>query len=54
MPYPYFCYIGQTLVKIDNATLKWYRKTAIAMEVLDIKREVETLSQRLGKTQDYL
>ncbi|NET59423.1 MAG: peptide chain release factor 2 [Symploca sp. SIO2E6] len=24
------------------------------MEVLDIKREVETLSERLGKTQDYL
>jgi hypothetical protein len=24
------------------------------MEVLEIKREVETLSQRLGKTQDYL
>ena len=27
---------------------------ATTMEVLDIKREVETLSQRLGKTQDYL
>jgi hypothetical protein len=24
------------------------------MEALEIKREVETLSQRLGKTQDYL
>jgi hypothetical protein len=24
------------------------------MEFLEIKREVETLSQRLGKTQDYL
>jgi hypothetical protein len=27
---------------------------ATTMEVLEIKREVETLSQRLGKTQDYL
>jgi hypothetical protein len=26
----------------------------IIMEVLDIKREVEVLSERLGKTQDYL
>jgi hypothetical protein len=24
------------------------------LELTDIKREVETLSQRLGKTQDYL
>ena len=24
------------------------------LELVDIKREVETLSQRLGKTQDYL
>jgi hypothetical protein len=24
------------------------------MEALDIKREVEVLSERLGKTQDYL
>jgi hypothetical protein len=24
------------------------------MEVLEIKREIETLSSRLGKTQDYL
>jgi hypothetical protein len=24
------------------------------MEVLEIKRELETLSERLGKTQDYL
>lgn len=26
----------------------------IMIEALDIKREVETLSERLGKTQDYL
>ena len=26
----------------------------IMMEALDIKREVEMLSERLGKTQDYL
>jgi len=25
-----------------------------AMDVLELKREVETLSERLGKTQDYL
>jgi hypothetical protein len=24
------------------------------MEVLELKREIETLSSRLGKTQDYL
>jgi len=24
------------------------------MEVLELKREIETLSNRLGKTQDYL
>jgi len=28
--------------------------TTIAMETLEIKREVELLSERLGKTQDYL
>ncbi len=26
----------------------------LSMEVLEIKREIETLSDRLGKTQDYL
>jgi hypothetical protein len=25
-----------------------------SMEVLELKREIETLSDRLGKTQDYL
>lgn len=27
---------------------------ASTMEVLELKREIETLSYRLGKTQDYL
>jgi hypothetical protein len=27
---------------------------SIVLETLDIKREVELLSDRLGKTQDYL
>jgi hypothetical protein len=30
------------------------KRIVLVMEVLDIKREVETLSERLGKTQDYL
>ena len=35
--------------------LNWRdRQGKNTMEVLEIKREVETLSQRLGKTQDYL
>ncbi|WNN92077.1 hypothetical protein [Gloeocapsopsis dulcis] len=48
-----------TVAKIENTN-----QTAIAlvkvlvysdnMEVLEIKREVERLSHRLGKTQDYL
>ncbi|MEH1927803.1 hypothetical protein [Nostoc sp.] len=28
--------------------------SASTMEVLELKREIETLSSRLGKTQDYL
>jgi hypothetical protein len=28
--------------------------TASIMDVLELKREIETLSGRLGKTQDYL
>jgi hypothetical protein len=28
--------------------------TVPSMDALEVKREVETLSERLGKTQDYL
>ena len=37
-----------SVAKIKNIDI------ANIMEALEIKREVETLSQRLGKTQDYL
>jgi hypothetical protein len=30
------------------------KRLVIAMDVLEIKREIELLSERLGKTQDYL
>ncbi|ABW28699.1 hypothetical protein AM1_3709 [Acaryochloris marina MBIC11017] len=31
-----------------------YFEYNLAMEVLELKREVEQLSERLGKTQEYL
>ena len=38
-----------SLAKIEET-----RSHTISMEVLEIKREVEKLQERLGKTQDYL
>jgi hypothetical protein len=32
----------------------FFQRNPTMLEVQDIKREVETLSHRLGKTQDYL
>jgi hypothetical protein len=45
-------------IKNGNTSQRCQQEGAIAylitMEALEIKREVEKLSQRLGKTQDYL
>lgn len=44
---------GKTAAKINMCKLIFQRNLTM-LEVQDIKREVETLSHRLGKTQDYL
>ncbi|VXD10723.1 hypothetical protein [Planktothrix paucivesiculata] len=40
--------------KIKSVPFRVEKRLAIAMDVLEIKREIELLSERLGKTQDYL
>ncbi len=43
------------LAKINDILISCKGKDqSLAMEVLEIKREIEMLSERLGKTQDYL
>ncbi len=40
--------------KIKSVPFSIEKRLVIAMDVLEIKREIELLSERLGKTQDYL
>lgn len=40
--------------KIKSVPFRVEKRLVIAMDVLEIKREIELLSEHLGKTQDYL
>ncbi|WRH69167.1 MAG: hypothetical protein RSE13_12950 [Planktothrix sp. GU0601_MAG3] len=40
--------------RIKSVPFSIEKRLVIAMDVLEIKREIELLSERLGKTQDYL
>ncbi|MGL5132077.1 MAG: hypothetical protein ACRC78_06085 [Planktothrix sp.] len=40
--------------KIKSVPFRVEKRLVIAMDVLEIKREIELLSERLGKTQEYL
>lgn len=50
---PTLLFWGKTAAKINHVPA-FFQHNPTMIEVQDIKREVETLSHRLGKTQDYL